>query len=412
MYGNLKSRIYNNQKDSLRKLLIVDDDPDILKYFCKIAEEIKFKVFTAENGRKALKTAENEFPGVVLLDYMLPDNNGAAVLSRLKNIYPFVQVIAVSGFGKDEAALKMIQSGASCYIKKPVNKGTMVGLLKKCHSEYRELCENVGLTRVDVAGVSRNLVELMLKKIPTDVSLVNHSERYSDAFKNAFNYRCDIVIIDYDKNGFDLLREIRSQNVITGVVLLTKEANEETALNALKNGADCILGKTDDLHSLPEIIEKIRLKINLKRLKKFRDEKLNRKRSITASVTEERKIRLSLSDTTKGRTSSFALRLLDNIPVGIALVEKNHNILYMNRFLRKMMPAPTDKIGLEILEAVKNSGTCDVSLKVIKDEIEKLFNRKEDIETIVLGGDENLTLTSMIVKCKGTSKETVLLILR
>ena len=69
---------------SENKILLVDDDQNIIDLYSRVFAEYGFKFSIAKNGREAIEKAEMEKPSLILLDIMLPDINGFDVLKALK----------------------------------------------------------------------------------------------------------------------------------------------------------------------------------------------------------------------------------------------------------------------------------------------------------------------------------------
>jgi len=71
--------------DANKKILIVDDEPDVLKVLEKRLSNTGYQVVKAENGRRALLLAERESPDLIVLDIDMPDMDGGEVAARLKD---------------------------------------------------------------------------------------------------------------------------------------------------------------------------------------------------------------------------------------------------------------------------------------------------------------------------------------
>jgi YesN/AraC family two-component response regulator len=100
-------------------ILILDDDPDILDAV-RIALSPPHEVYTAQSGMEALGIAQERALDLVLLDYLLPDVSGLKVLRALKQAYPSLLVILMTGFGSEEVAVEAFRGGVRDYLKKPV----------------------------------------------------------------------------------------------------------------------------------------------------------------------------------------------------------------------------------------------------------------------------------------------------
>jgi len=102
-------------------LLVVDDEPQILRAVAGLLQDEGFEVLTALDGETALKMVEAEAPDLVLLDIALPGLDGLEALTELKRQHPLLPVIMVSAYGSVENAVKATRLGAFDFIEKPPN---------------------------------------------------------------------------------------------------------------------------------------------------------------------------------------------------------------------------------------------------------------------------------------------------
>lgn len=105
-----------------QKVLVIDDDRDLLRLMHRKLSRAGFEVVCAEDGLSATKTALSERPDLVLLDVKLPCGDGFQVFERLRNLIPTatVPVIIVSGCGPDMAE-QLLDGGADAFVCKPVD---------------------------------------------------------------------------------------------------------------------------------------------------------------------------------------------------------------------------------------------------------------------------------------------------
>ena len=104
------------------RILLVDDEIDILEFISYNLQKEGYEIFTAENGVDALKLAEQHHPHLILLDMMMPVMDGiqtcAAIRAHksLKN----TMVVFLSALGEEEQQLAGFDAGADYYITKPI----------------------------------------------------------------------------------------------------------------------------------------------------------------------------------------------------------------------------------------------------------------------------------------------------
>jgi len=105
--------------DTKRKtILIVDDEPAIIRFLRGTLEANGFKPLVATDGAEALQTIERELPDLVVLDIMMPRMGGFEVCKRIREWSP-VPVIMLSGRGDEEGKVECLNLGADDYITKP-----------------------------------------------------------------------------------------------------------------------------------------------------------------------------------------------------------------------------------------------------------------------------------------------------
>jgi twitching motility two-component system response regulator PilH len=130
----------------MKKILIVDDDPDVILFIATILKDHGYKALDAKNGQEGLRMVQSENPDMVLLDLMMPQKSGIALLSemkkdeRLKKI-PVIMVTGVAGetgidlesflkrgTAKGEGDIPLTPEG---YIEKPVDPEKLITLIKE-----------------------------------------------------------------------------------------------------------------------------------------------------------------------------------------------------------------------------------------------------------------------------------------
>jgi two-component system nitrogen regulation response regulator NtrX len=104
-----------------RRILIVDDEPDIRETLGGVLEDEGYAVKAVASGEDALRVIRHEPPDLVMLDIWMPGIDGLQTLAKLKDLYPHQQVIMISGHGNIETAVKAIKSGAYDFIEKPLS---------------------------------------------------------------------------------------------------------------------------------------------------------------------------------------------------------------------------------------------------------------------------------------------------
>ncbi|MFP3959019.1 MAG: sigma-54-dependent transcriptional regulator [Spirochaetaceae bacterium] len=111
-------------------ILVVDDEAGIREVLSGILEDEGYEVRLAADGVEALAAMESERPELVLLDVWLPRMGGMDVLARLKEDYPGVPVVIISGHGNIDIAVKAVKAGAFDFLEKPLSLERVVTAVK------------------------------------------------------------------------------------------------------------------------------------------------------------------------------------------------------------------------------------------------------------------------------------------
>ncbi|HEX7691896.1 MAG TPA: response regulator [Sediminibacterium sp.] len=119
----------------MARILVVDDDPVIIKLYQVILKKEGFDVTIAETGEQLMRSITVEKPDVILLDVILPDDSGLGLCARIKKDPGFagVKIILVSGMEITPAQVaEGIETGADDYLTKPFDPKELLARIKNC----------------------------------------------------------------------------------------------------------------------------------------------------------------------------------------------------------------------------------------------------------------------------------------
>ena len=119
-------------------VLLVDDEVELLESLKRILERRQMEIHTAQSGEKALQLLKDTFVDVVVLDVKMPGMDGLDVLQKIKEKFPTVEVILLTGHPSVETAIRGIKLGASEYFIKPAKEEALVNIIKRVYSTRQE----------------------------------------------------------------------------------------------------------------------------------------------------------------------------------------------------------------------------------------------------------------------------------
>ncbi|MCA6486721.1 MAG: response regulator transcription factor [Chitinophagaceae bacterium] len=124
--------------DQPHKILIADDEPDILEIVSYNIRKEGFEVYTAPDGNAALQQARLHHPDLIILDIMMPGKTGVEVCQILRTQPEFAQtlIIFLTAVSDETVQIKGLESGADDYVAKPVSPKV---LISKVHALFRRL---------------------------------------------------------------------------------------------------------------------------------------------------------------------------------------------------------------------------------------------------------------------------------
>lgn len=118
--------------DKQFKVLLVDDELDILEFLSYNLEKEGYKVYTAKNGVEAIKIAEKKTPHLIILDVMMPEMDGIEACEELRKIPALSSTVIafLTARGEDYSQIAGFEAGADDYITKPVRPKVLISRVK------------------------------------------------------------------------------------------------------------------------------------------------------------------------------------------------------------------------------------------------------------------------------------------
>lgn len=112
-----------------KKVLIVDDELNIVTALEFLLQKSGYEVMAAQNGDEALKRVESFAPDLVLLDVMIPRISGYEVCRRMRERpdWKHIKIIMLSAKGREAEVSKGVSLGADLYVTKPFSNNELVG---------------------------------------------------------------------------------------------------------------------------------------------------------------------------------------------------------------------------------------------------------------------------------------------
>jgi DNA-binding NtrC family response regulator len=250
------------------KVLIVDDDRAIRDYLMEIIESMGHSVVAVSSGYEAIDHIRQHGVNLAYIDINMPGIDGLQTLIRMREIDPKVSGVMITG-----SELERLENS-------PLQKGVYVGLTKPfTESQIKEINEAYENIKGPLEFVYDNPFALNLEKVYGSAILVADDEKSildivvnaleSYGFQNidvAYNGEEAIEIFNKSKHdliitdivmprvsGMEILRHVKAISNSSQVIIITGNANKDTAIAAVRLGAYDYLEKPFDLDTLQRI---------------------------------------------------------------------------------------------------------------------------------------------------------------
>jgi two-component system alkaline phosphatase synthesis response regulator PhoP len=189
------------------RILLVDDEPDILEFISYNLNKEGFEVFTSTNGRDAVKIANKEKPDLIILDVMMPDLDGIETCriiresSELKNVL----IAFLTARNEDYSQIAGFDAGADDYINKPIKPRVLVSRVKAI------------LRRAGKSGASEDVLQVNGFTIDREKYLIVKEDQQINLPKKEF----ELIALLASKPGKvftreDILKSVWGDDVVVG----------------------------------------------------------------------------------------------------------------------------------------------------------------------------------------------------
>ncbi|MCP4055176.1 MAG: response regulator transcription factor [Mesoflavibacter sp.] len=151
-----------NKKDI--KILLVDDEPDILEIVGYNLSAEGYQVITADNGVKAVKKAKKEKPHLIILDVMMPEMDGIEACEAIRKVPELSSTIItfLTARGEDYSQVAGFDAGADDYITKPIKPKVLISKVKALLRRLKSEDTNQSVIKIGKLTINRDEYKIIL----------------------------------------------------------------------------------------------------------------------------------------------------------------------------------------------------------------------------------------------------------
>jgi DNA-binding response OmpR family regulator len=244
------------------KILVVDDDEDILQLLRHQLEAEGYQVLAAARGEDALELARSERPALVTLDILLVDTDGFQVLEQLKkdpatSDIPVIVVSVVS-----DAETRGLALGAASYIGKPFEERQVLSRVREVLSSFG-IGDNGQLNHVLVVDDDRHIVEWLKEALSNSGYIVRGAYNGQEALALAREDSPDLILLDLkmpDMDGYEVIRNLRREQAtrnIPVIIITGYTFDDDDHVKIVGMGVEHMLTKPFSIETLVEEIKRV-----------------------------------------------------------------------------------------------------------------------------------------------------------
>jgi len=269
------------------RIMVVDDDQDILDYFAEISQEFKVKCDTAISGKDAIKLVEqNGRYHIYFIDWKMPGMDGIQLASELKTHHEAAKSVVIMITAAEWTAIEKEarEAGVDKFLSKPLFPSCIANIInealdvdhekiEKTHSEkdISSRYEGYNILLVEDVEINREIVFALLEPTKIKIDYAENGRQAVQIFsENPDKY--DMIFMDVqmpEMDGYEATRKIRALNFPRAktirIVAMTANVFREDVERCLEAGMDNHIGKPLDFN---EILDKL----NVYLPKRSRDE--------------------------------------------------------------------------------------------------------------------------------------------
>ncbi|MDQ7780124.1 MAG: response regulator [Planctomycetota bacterium] len=294
-----------------KRILVVDDDPQILQLLQQAFESKPWQVKTADSGSSALKLASAESFDLFIFDLQLPHLNGREVLEALRKRGVATPALMMSGQATPVTALSFEKLGCKALLEKPFEIDKMLEAAETAMSART----SGPAVRVLVVEDHKELLQLFVRVLrSTGIEAVT-AQTGDEALEriSAAELPFDFAMLDLHVPGLDgpqLVKAVAQRTPKTFIIVVTGEASSEEIGAAYRYGGDLLIRKPFMVEMLPSILADLKHQAQEKRSKAEAQEEYDR-------LPTHKKMMKKVRDMVAAPQRSKSKRVLRGVAVAI-----------------------------------------------------------------------------------------------
>jgi len=241
-------------------ILVIDDERLIRTLLSETLAALGYTTLTAEDFESAVSVLKSENVDVVITDIMLPGKSGIELIKLVKKEYPKTPILAISG--RNIPRQKVMDAGANGFLPKPFRIGVVEEMIQSTlmQQDIKRAHPLQGRKKILVVDDEKDVVSTLIESLDALGYQADGAVNGKQALKMIINEKYDLVITDIrmpDKNGIELLKDIKSRFPDLPVVIITGYTLAYPPEQAKKEGAEGYIPKPFRINQIDELLAKL-----------------------------------------------------------------------------------------------------------------------------------------------------------
>lgn len=250
------------------KVLVIDDEEVMRKSISESLDMLDIQTYTAQDPASALEITRTEKPGVVYIDYYLPQMNGVELMHEIKKIVPEALIFFVSATQDEKIISEAVETGALKFLTKPFSRCQ----IRDCLTDnLKVILKDQKIPHIFVVDDEEDIVSYFPRYLNRRIQChVQVSRNGQEAYKILKENQFDILILDIrlpGMTGFDVLEKLPGLTKETHVIIISGFEGVEHTIKADQFGVKDIFHKPVNIEQFWKHLEQILIARNMLVLK-------------------------------------------------------------------------------------------------------------------------------------------------
>ena len=370
-----------------------------------------YEPLTATTREEGLAKLASSRATVAIIEHDPNEPVGLALLTEVRATYPECAVILATPGGQMQVAIETLRAGALDYLTLPLDLEQLRIALGRARERRRpQAIEPAAIILLEDHQPTRERLAHVLEKEGYRVWTGADGE---EGERLLHQVRADVAIVDMrmpKKDGLTLLREAKRAGFDVEFIVVTGHGDEESVVQALRDGAINFLRKPFDLDQLLLATEKAIEHQRLRRSLAHRNRDVELMEELVVRLTKTLEIVVETPGQLGAGALEFLHKLVNALPLGIVVVRSDRRVLFANAHVVEKTGSTPARLSADWLELVGIRGVTEAALD---DGLQRtLASRLGTIETIVLNKWSFLVLAPLTIVGPESSEHFVAVVIR